>query len=127
VLLSLALALDRAGARDEADATIAEAGRSGARVRTGPLDYLAVAEDRAALEALAAEGSEDATTGSSRAPGAAAPQSLRVLAQKAWESYLAGPGGKGPWATAARARLDALRKGGARPSKTAPAKGRRPR
>lgn len=96
VLLSLALALDRAGAKEEADATMAEAERAGARLRTGALEYLATAEDRAALEALAIESSD------------------RAAAQKAWESYLAGPAGKGAWAAAARARLDALRKGGAK-------------
>jgi tetratricopeptide (TPR) repeat protein len=98
VLLSLALALDRAGSRDDADATLGEAERAGARLRTGaaagPLDYLVVPEDRAALDALATEGAD------------------RAAAQKAWEGYLAGPGGKGPWAAAARARLDALKKGG---------------
>jgi hypothetical protein len=127
VLLSLALALDRAGAHEEADATVAEAGRSGARLRSGPLDYLGAPEDRAALEALAAEGSEEARIGAARAPGGAAVQSPRIVAQKAWESYLAGPGGKGAWAAAARGRLDALRKGGARPTKTTPVRGRRTR
>jgi tetratricopeptide (TPR) repeat protein len=107
VMLSLALALDRAGDRDEADATLAEAQRSGAKLRAGTLDYLAAAEDRGALDALAAEGSD------------------RAAAQKAWEGYLAGPGGKGPWAAAARARLDALKKGGgARAAKPKPKGGR---
>lgn len=95
VLLSLALALDRAGSREEADATMAEAERAGARLHSGTLEYLATTEDRAALDALADESSD------------------RAAAQKAWESYLAGPGGTGAWAAAARARLDALRKGGA--------------
>ena len=97
VLLSLALVLDRAGSREEADATLGEAERAGARLRAGasagPLEYLIVPEDRGALEALAAEGAD------------------RPAAQKAWESYLAGAGGKGPWAAAARGRLDALKKG----------------
>lgn len=112
VLLSLALILDRSGAREEADATLAEAARSGARLRSGTLDYLAAPEDRAALDALALEGSD------------------RAAAQKAWETYLAGAGGKGPWAAAARARLDAVKKGGGpRPARSAPpAKtGRKPR
>ncbi len=99
VLLSLALALDRAGSRDDADATLGEAGRAGARLRAGsgagPLGYLVTPEDGAALDALAAEGAD------------------RAAAQKAWEGYLAGAGGKGPWAAAARARLDVLKKGGA--------------
>jgi tetratricopeptide (TPR) repeat protein len=108
VLLSLALALDRAGARDEADAMLTEAARGGARLRGGLLDYLVAPEDRAALDALAAESSD------------------RAAAQKAWEGYLAGPGGKGPWAAAARARLDALKKGGGARAKAA-ASGRKAR
>ena len=108
VLLSLVLALDRAGAREEADATLVEAARSGARLRSGALEYLAAPEDRAALDALAAEGAD------------------RAAAQKGWEAYLAGPGGKGTWAAAARARLDALKKGGpARALK--PARGGKPK
>ena len=108
VLLSLALALDRAGSRDEAGATLTEAERAGARLRSGPVDYLIVPEDRAALDALAAESGD------------------RVAAQKAWEGYLAGAGGKGPWAAAARGRLDALKKGGgARPGKVAAPPARR--
>jgi tetratricopeptide (TPR) repeat protein len=108
VMLSLALALDRAGDHDEADATLAEARAKGARLRQGTLEYLAAPEDRAALDALAAEGSD------------------RAAAQKAWEGYLAGPGGKGPWAAAARARLDALKKGGGAPRAAKP-KGGAPR
>jgi tetratricopeptide (TPR) repeat protein len=105
VLLSLALALDRAGSRDEADVVLAEADRAGARVRPGSIDYLNAPEDRAALEALSLEVAD------------------RGGAQKAWEAYLAGPGGKGPWAASARARLDVLRRGGgARPGKAPPAK-----
>lgn len=94
VLLSLALVLDRAGDRVEADATLAEAHRSGARLRAGSLDYLAAAEDRGALDALVAEGTD------------------RAAAVKAWDTFIAGPGGKGPWAVAAKARLDLLKKGG---------------
>lgn len=108
VLLSLALAQDRAGARDDVDATLlearAEASKAGARVRAESLDDVAVPEDRVALEALAAEGTD------------------RAAAQKAWETFLAGPGGKGPWAAAAKARLDALKKGG-----PPPGKGKKPR
>jgi tetratricopeptide (TPR) repeat protein len=106
VLLSLALALDRAGVRDEADAVLIEAERTGAKLRAGPLDYLFTSEDRAALDALAAEGSD------------------RAAAVKAWEAYLAGPGGKGPWVGAARARLDALRRGGGVRAKAAPTRPR---
>jgi tetratricopeptide (TPR) repeat protein len=115
VLLSLALALDRAGARDEADATLVEAERAGARLPGGTAFYLATPDDRAALDAFAAEGVD------------------RAAAQKAWETYLAGPGGKGAWAAAARARLDAIKKGGGRgvhaggAAKPAPAGTRKPK
>jgi hypothetical protein len=108
VLLSLALTLDRAGSRDQADAVLAEAERAGAHVKGQTLEYLALAEDRAALEALASESTD------------------RPAAQKAWETYLAGPGGKGPWASAARTRLDLLKRGVVRRS-TAPAKPGKPR
>lgn len=114
VILSLALALDRSGDRAQADAALGDAQRMGARVRAGSLDYLSTPEDKIALEALALEGSD------------------RAQAVKSWELYLAGPGGKGLWASAARARLDALRKGGAKggagsgTSNAAPSKGRSP-
>lgn len=97
VMLSLALVLDRSGAREEADAMLAEAVRGGVKVRAGSpgsLGYVAAPEDRAALEALSAEGSD------------------RAAAIKGWEAYLGGAGGKGPWAAAAKARLDVLKKGG---------------
>ncbi|APR84594.1 Hypothetical protein A7982_09943 [Minicystis rosea] len=103
VLLSLVLVLDRAGARDEADATLTEAVRTGAKLRNEPLDYLAAPEDRTALDAIAAEGND------------------RAAAMKAWEAYLAGPGGKGPWSSAAKVRLDLLKKGGGRVAPKAPA------
>ncbi|WP_434044594.1 MULTISPECIES: hypothetical protein [Sorangium] len=116
VTLSLALALDRAGDRAQADAALegdvagaaarAADPHAGAAAREHAADdlasaaarlrsvgYLAVPEDRLALEALALE----------RTSAAAA------LAR--WEAYLSGAGGQGPWAAAARARLDALRKG----------------
>lgn len=104
VLLSLALVLDRAGAREEADAALDEAQRAGVRPRPDALDYLAAQDDRAALLALAAERTD------------------RAAAQKGWETFLAGPGGKGPWAAAARSRLDAIKRGGG-----AAAKPRKPR
>lgn len=104
VLLSLVLALDRAGDRAQADAALGDAHRTGARVRTGGLDYLADAEDRHALEALAIESTD------------------RAQAIKSWETYLAGSGGKGPWAGAARARVEALRKGGGKAAAPAPSK-----
>ncbi|WP_437952999.1 tetratricopeptide repeat protein [Sorangium sp. So ce296] len=147
VTLSLALALDRAGDKAQADAALdgeaADAGAGGdpraqaaararaeaararaadhraeaaaraadqhagaaarehaaddlasAAARLRSLDYLAVPEDRLALEALALE------------------RTMTAAAIARWEAYLAGAGGQGPWAAAARARLDALRRGG---------------
>src|SRR4029079_4440012 len=99
VLLSLVLVLDRKGDHEQADAALTEAQRTSARTRPGTLDYLAAPEDAGALAALAAEETD------------------RAAAQKAWEAYLAGAGGKGPWAAAARARLDLLKKGGGAPPK----------
>ena len=100
VLISLALVLDRAGDREQADAALAEAQRSGFtdRFRSSSgkpraPDYLGAPEDALALAALAAEDRD------------------RIEAQKAWEAFLAGPGGKGAWAVAAKARLDAVKKG----------------
>ena len=104
VLLALALALDRSGDAAQADAALAEAHEKGARPRVGQAAF-AAPEDHAALEALSL-----ATTD-------------RAAAAKAWEAFLAGPGGKGPWAKAARARLDALSKTG-KPAAKAPAKKR---
>jgi len=87
VLLSLVLVLDRNGDHVQADAALAEARTSGVHPR--PADYLALAEDKPCLEALAAEG---------------------PAAVKLWETYLAGAGGRGAWAAAARARLEAAKK-----------------
>ncbi|XXY17534.1 hypothetical protein WME88_55825 [Sorangium sp. So ce216] len=143
VTLSLALALDRAGDKAQADAALegeatgaapeaartrAEAAAARARAadqhagaaarehaadhlasaaaRLRTVDYLAVPEDRLALEALALE------------------RTTVAAAIARWEAYLAGAGGQGPWAAAARARLDALRKGaggGPRPARAAAA------
>ena len=103
VLLSLVLALDRAGDRELAEAALADAHRLTAKTRAGVLDYLAAPEDKLALDALSLEGSD------------------RGAAIKSWETFLAGPGGKGPWAAAARARLDALKKGGGKSAKARPA------
>jgi tetratricopeptide (TPR) repeat protein len=100
VLLSLALVLDRAGEHEQSDAALIEAQRSGftdrlrsTAERANAPDYRAAPEDTTALAALATEGSD------------------RSQAQKGWEVFLAGPGGKGAWAGAAKARLDALKKG----------------
>ncbi|MDC3952486.1 tetratricopeptide repeat protein [Polyangium jinanense] len=89
VLLSLVLVLDRNGDRVQADAALADARASGVRLRAGGPSYLAATEDKSCLEALAAEG---------------------AAAVKLWETYLAGPGGKTPWAASARARLEAAKK-----------------
>lgn len=102
VILSLVLALDRAGDRELAEAALADAHRLTARTRAGALDYLAAPEDKLALDALSLEGSD------------------RGAAIKSWEAFLAGPGGKGPWAAAARARLDAMKKGGGKGAKVKP-------
>lgn len=104
VLLSLALALDRTGERDQADAVLAEAQRTGVKLRADALDYVATPEEKLALTAIASEGSD------------------RAAAQKSWEAFLAGPGGKGAWAAAAKSRLDLVKRGGgAKPVKAAPA------
>ncbi len=99
VSLSLVLALDRAGEHEAADAALAEAHRAGARVRKSSLDYLSSPDEKLALEALVLEGSD------------------RIAAMKSWEAYLATPSGKGPFATAARGRLDALKRGGGKVAK----------
>ncbi|WP_438017186.1 hypothetical protein WMF18_41460 [Sorangium sp. So ce315] len=134
VTLSLALTLDRAGDRAQADAALdgvvtgaaPQAGRAraadpragaaarehadddlaSAAARLRSVDYLAAPEDRLALEALALE------------------RTSTAAAIARWEAYLAGADGQGPWAAAARARLDALRKGaggGHRPARAAAA------
>jgi tetratricopeptide (TPR) repeat protein len=103
VALTLVLALDRAGEHDAADAALADAHRTGARVRQSSLDYLSDTSEKLALEALVLEGSD------------------RAAAIKSWEAYLQTPAGKGPWATAARARLDALKRGGGKVAKPAAA------
>jgi tetratricopeptide (TPR) repeat protein len=103
VALSLVLALDRAGEREQADAALADAHRTGARVRQSSLDYLSSTDEKPALEALVLEGSD------------------RAAAIKSWEAYLATPSGKGPWAVAARARLDALKHGAGKTAKPAAA------
>ncbi len=107
VALSLVLALDRAGESEQADAALADAHRSGARVRQSSLDYLSSSDDKLALEALVQEGSD------------------RAAAMKSWEAYLATPAGKGPYSAAARARLDSLKRGGGKVVKKAAQPGKR--
>jgi tetratricopeptide (TPR) repeat protein len=103
VTLTLVLALDRAGEHEAADAALADAHRTGARVRQSSLDYLSDSSEKLALEALVLEGSD------------------RAAAIKSWEAYLQTAAGKGPWAPAARARLDALKRGGGKVAKPAAA------
>ena len=90
VLISLALTLDRTGDRVQADAVLAEAHPSTTETRRVP-EYLVANEDKNCLDALLA-GPADAV--------------------KLWEAYLASPSGKGPWAAAARARLESAKKPG---------------
>ena len=96
VLVSLALALDRSGDRVQADAVLADARLPATTLRPGTPSYLVAAEDRVCLDALTAQPAD---------------------AVKLWEAYLAGSAGKGPWAAAARGRLEAAKKatGKARP------------
>jgi hypothetical protein len=103
VALSLVLALDRGGESEAADAALADAHRTGARVRKSSLDYLSVTDEKLALESLVLEGSD------------------RAAAIKSWEAYLATPAGKGPWAAAARTRLETLKHGGGKVKKPAAA------
>jgi tetratricopeptide (TPR) repeat protein len=89
-VVGLALALDRAGQRDEAKAMLAERALGDSRsVFSDPhvvsaLGDAGVAEEADALAATALE-AFDAS-----------------LARDAWKRYLAGAGGKGPWADHAR-------------------------
>jgi tetratricopeptide (TPR) repeat protein len=89
---SLALVVDRTGQKENADALVSEARRSGARLHPAGIDYVASEGDLDALAALAKESDEPAN------------------AAAHWTAFLAGPGGKGPWAKVASLRLEALRK-----------------
>jgi hypothetical protein len=91
VLVSLALALDRSGDRVQADAVLADAHAPASETRVAMREFLVAAEDKVCLDALLASPAD---------------------AVKLWETYLASPGGKGPWASAARLRLDAAKKPG---------------
>jgi tetratricopeptide (TPR) repeat protein len=113
VLLSLALVLDRAGDKVQADAALGDAHRLGAQLHApgsgsaggsaagppGPLEYVALPGDQAALEALSREATD------------------RTLAIKSWEAFLSNQSASSPWAPAARMRLEHLRKAPAKPSK----------
>ncbi|AKV02523.1 hypothetical protein AKJ09_09186 [Labilithrix luteola] len=86
-VVGLALALDRAGQRDEAKAVLAERVRDGAKALLkdarvlGALSDAGVPEESDALAGMALEGVDAAG------------------AREAWKKYLDGPGGKGPWAS----------------------------
>ncbi len=88
-VMALALALDRAGQRDEARAVLA--GRSRADIKalldtrvSDALSDAGVRHESDALVAIALEGDGP------------------VAAKDAWRAYLDGAGGKGPWAAHAR-------------------------
>lgn len=102
VLWSLALIVDRADQKENADALLREAAQTGARLRVDSLDYAAHASDIDALGALAAELAD------------------RASAVSRWEAFLASADGKGPWAKAAKRRLDALRRDAPKAPKARP-------
>lgn len=109
VLLTLALALDRAGDPAASDATLAQLARLVAP-RRAEFVVAATIEDRGALSALAEE------------------QSSRPRATRLWQEVLAGPGKESAWAPAARARLERLRsRSGAAGLATKPRPARKPR
>lgn len=105
-VVALALALDRAGQREEAKAVIAERVRSDVRPLladprvTAALADAGAAFDAPALAAMALETSGDA--------GAA---------RESWRKFLDGPGGKGPWAEHARAHEASGGKPAAQPAR----------
>lgn len=109
-VVALALALERAGQRDEARAVLAERIREGARPSlsdariTEALADAGVPHEADALLAIALEAAD---------PGGA---------RDAWRRYVEGAGGKGSWADHARARESAL--GGAPRKKEPPGAGR---
>lgn len=86
-VVGLALALDRAGQREEAKAVLAERVRDGAKALLKDprvleaLSDAGVPEESDALLAMALEGIDSAA------------------AREAWKKYLEGAGGKGPWAS----------------------------
>ncbi|MBX3217608.1 MAG: hypothetical protein KF850_36590 [Labilithrix sp.] len=108
-VVALALALDRAGQRDEARAVLAERVRSDVKPHLADprvTEAMADAGSAAEVDALAALGLE-----ASAGDGGAA-------SREAWRRYLDGAGGNGPWAEHARQRT-----GGAAPPKKPAAPG----
>ncbi|MBX3224001.1 MAG: hypothetical protein KF795_26035 [Labilithrix sp.] len=112
-VVGLALALDRAGQRDEARAVLAE------RVRSDVKPYMADPRVADAMADAGAAHETDALVAIALSLDGGAP------AKDAWRRYLDGAGGKGPWADHAREHA-----GGAAPAKkpdappTRPAKGK---
>ncbi|MDB4945572.1 MAG: hypothetical protein JWP97_5106 [Labilithrix sp.] len=104
-VVALALALDRAGQKDEARAVLAE------RVRS---DAKASLADARVQEALADAG---ASTESEALLATALEPTDPAGARDAWRKYLEGPAGKGPWAEHARTR-DVPRRADVRPKGT---------
>ncbi|WP_437506246.1 hypothetical protein [Sorangium sp. So ce1099] len=141
VTLSLALALDRAGDKAQADAALegeaAGAAPEAARTRAEAAAARARAADQHAGAAEREHAADHLASAAARLRTVdylAVPEdrlALEALALERttaaaaiarWEAYLAGAGGQGPWAAPARARLDALRKGaggGPRPARAA--------
>ncbi|WP_437622390.1 hypothetical protein [Sorangium sp. So ce1151] len=141
VTLSLALALDRAGDKAQADAALegeaARAAPEAARTRAEAAAARARAADQHAGAAAREHAADHLASAAARLRTVdylAVPEdrlALEALALERttaaaaiarWEAYLAGAGGQGPWAAPARARLDALRKGaggGPRPARAA--------
>ncbi|WP_438006876.1 hypothetical protein WME89_51445 [Sorangium sp. So ce321] len=143
VTLSLALALDRAGDKAQADAALegeaAGAAPEAARTRAEAAAARARAADQHAGAAAREHAADHLASAAARLRTVdylAVPEdrlALEALALERttaaaaiarWEAYLAGAGGQGPWAAPARARLDALRRGaggGPRPARAAAA------
>ncbi|WP_437529557.1 hypothetical protein WME79_47985 [Sorangium sp. So ce726] len=135
VTLSLALALDRAGDKAQADAALEgeaaalEAGRPRGeqQIARGQGGARGRAEDRSAGAAARERAADDLASAAARLrtveylavpedrlalEALALERTMTAAAIARWEAYLSGAGGQGPWAPAARARLDALRRGG---------------
>jgi tetratricopeptide (TPR) repeat protein len=98
-LLGLALAFDRADQRDEARLALASA------VHLDPRPLLAEAPARGVLDDVSAPYEADALA------AIALERSDPRAAREAWSSYVAGPGGKGPWADNARAHVSRAGRG----------------
>lgn len=154
VLLSLALALDRAGDRAQADAALTdavavappaialEAGRGRPAEPGSAATPAHTTEAGSAGAAMRADNVADAdarlravdyvadAADRIALEALALERSAPAAAAQRWETYLAGEGGKGPWASAARQRLEALRAGsagGGRRPAGATTRGRPPR